>query len=124
MSYKSLHFRCYAVLDGAPLRGVRGKIFIIVDPCDGFLGVVPHILEFLDKCILLPVGLSLKATRRCSVIGILALFCYIICYFGTILVHGSFDDSSHFVHVNINILTHTTSWLPVLAPTELPHVFI
>ena len=35
--------------------------------------------------------------------------------FRAILVHGSFDDSSHFVHVNINILTHTTSGRPVLS---------
>jgi len=38
--------------------------------------------------------------------------------FWTILVHGSFNDSSYFVHVNINIfikiLTHTTSGPPVL----------
>ena len=37
--------------------------------------------------------------------------------FWTILVQGSFDDSSYFVHVNINIfikiLTHTTSGPPV-----------
>ena len=58
MSYKSLHFRCYAVLDRAPSRGVRGKIFVIVDPRDGFLGVIPHILEFLDKYFWLPDGLS------------------------------------------------------------------
>ena len=68
MSYKSLHFRCYAVLVNC---------FVIVDPCDGFLGVIPHILEFLDKYFWLPVGLSLKATRRRSVKGILPLFCHI-----------------------------------------------
>ena len=62
------------VLDRAPSRGVRGKIFVIVDPCDGFLGVIHHILKFLDKYFLLTVGLSLKATRRRSVKGILALF--------------------------------------------------
>ena len=61
MSNKSLHFRYYAVLDRDPSRGVRGKIFVIVDPCDGFVGIIPHILEFLDKYILLPVGLSLNA---------------------------------------------------------------
>lgn len=58
------------VLDRAPSRGVRGKIFVIVDPCDGFLGVIHHILEFLDKYFLLTVGLSLKATRRRSVKGV------------------------------------------------------
>ena len=62
------------VLDRAPSRGVRGKIFVIVDQCDGFLGVIHHILKFLDKYFLLTVGLSLKATRRRSVKGILALF--------------------------------------------------
>ena len=44
---------------------------------------------------------------------------FVVLYFDfwTILVHGSFDDSSHFVHVNIliqNILTHTTSGPPVV----------
>ena len=34
--------------------------------------------------------------------------------FWTILVHGSLDGSSHFVHVNINILTHTMSGPPVI----------
>ena len=33
--------------------------------------------------------------------------------FGLFLVHGSFDDLFHFVHVNISILTHTRSGLPV-----------
>ena len=67
-------------MDGAPSRGVRGKMFVIVDPCDGFLGVVHHILEYLDKYFLLTVGLSLKATRRRSVKGILALFCHIVTF--------------------------------------------
>ena len=31
-----------------------------------------------------------------------------------IIVHESFNDSSHFVHVNINLLTHTTSGQPVI----------
>ena len=41
---------------------------------------------------------------------------FVLLYFDfwTILVHGSFDDSSHFVHVNINILTHATSGPPVI----------
>ena len=43
--------------------------------------------------------------------------------FWTILVHGSFDDSSYFVHVNINIfiklLTLTTSGLPVILQYKL-----
>ena len=50
----------------------------------------------------------------------LKVYCFVLLYFDfwTILVHGSFDDSSHFVHVNINILTHTTSEPPVHVRTE------
>ena len=53
-------------------------------------------------------------TRRRSVKGFLALFCYILTFGLSILVHRSFDDSSYFVHVNTDILTHTTSGPPVI----------
>ena len=54
---------------------------------------------------------------------------FVLLYFDfwTILVHGSFDDSSYFVHVNINIihLTHTTSGPPVVPRfLALQHVHI
>ena len=44
--------------------------------------------------------------------------------FWTILVLGSFDDSSHFVHVNIDILKHTTSGLPVHEADLLQNIFM
>ena len=39
--------------------------------------------------------------------------------FWAILAHGSLNDSSDFVHVNINILTHTTSRPPVFRPRRI-----
>ena len=50
---------------------------------------------------------------------------FVLLYFDfwTILVHGSFDDSSHFVLVNINILTHTTSRLPMVSGAKIPLPF-
>ena len=41
---------------------------------------------------------------------------FVLIYFDfwSILAHGSFDNSSNFVHVNINILTQTTSGPPVV----------
>ena len=40
--------------------------------------------------------------------------------FRIILVHGSFDDLFHFVHVTISILTQTTSGPPVVFMTVAP----
>ena len=50
-------------------------------------------------------------------------FSFVLLYFDfwTILVHGSFDDFSHFVPVNVNILTHTTSGPPVVLLTKKSH---
>ena len=56
------------------------------------------------------VGIILVAVQTFSHLSFVLLYFE----FWTILVHGSFDDSSHFVHVNINILTNTTSGSPVL----------
>ena len=52
----------------------------------------------------------------CVSILILTWSSFVLLYFDfwTTSVHGSFDDSSHFVHVNINILTHTTSGPPAV----------
>ena len=48
-------------------------------------------------------------------------YSFVLLYFDfwDILVHGSLNDSSNFVHVNINILTHTTSRLPVFRPRRI-----
>ena len=49
-------------------------------------------------------------------------YSFVLLYFDfwAILVHVSLNDSSDFVHVNINILTHTTSRPPVFRPRRIP----
>ena len=48
-------------------------------------------------------------------------YSFVLLYFDfwAILVHGSLNDSSDFVHVNINTLTHTTSRPPVFRPRRI-----
>ena len=48
-------------------------------------------------------------------------YSFVLLYFvfWAILVHGSLNDSSDLVHVNINILTHTTSRPPVFRPRRI-----
>ena len=50
---------------------------------------------------------------------------FVLLYFDfwTILVHGSSDNSSHFVLVNINILTNATSRRPVVSGAKIPLSF-
>ena len=48
-------------------------------------------------------------------------YSFVLLYFDfwAILVHGSLNDSSDLVHVNINMLTHTTSRPPVFRPRRI-----
>ena len=63
------------------------------------------------------VTLTDQERRRCSVKGMLALFCLYF-DFCTILVHGRFDNSSHFVHV---IDTHYV-WATCGRPEVSKHI--
>ena len=62
---------------------------------------------------------NFRTCKCCNAHGLYCSFVLLYFDFWTILVHGSCDNSSHFVHGNINILTHTTSGPPVVGGTKL-----